>query len=53
MSGGDEIYTGLFFERDDRETLNNLEPVLREGPLASQPLGLSDEQAERLIDRMM
>ncbi len=53
MLWGDEIYTGLFFERDDRETLNNLEPVLRDGPLFSQPLGLSDEQAERLIDRMM
>ena len=53
MLWGDEIYTGLFFERDDRDTLNNLEPVLRDGPLFSRPLGLSDEQAERLIQRMM
>ncbi len=53
MLWGDEIYTGLFFERHDRDTLNNLEPVLRDGPLTSQPLGLSDEQAERLIQRMM
>ncbi len=53
MLWGDEIYTGLFFERDDRDTLNNLEPVLRDGPLVSRPLGLSDEQAERLIQRMM
>ena len=53
MVWGDEIYTGLFFERDDRETLNDLEPVLREGPLSSRPLELSDEQAEKLIERMM
>ncbi|MCH8198963.1 MAG: 2-oxoacid:ferredoxin oxidoreductase subunit beta [Chloroflexi bacterium] len=53
MLWGDEIYTGLFFERDDRQTLNDLEPVLRDGPLCSQPVGLSDEQAERLIQRMM
>ncbi|MCH8974624.1 MAG: 2-oxoacid:ferredoxin oxidoreductase subunit beta [Chloroflexi bacterium] len=54
MVWGDEIYTGLFFERDDRQTLNDLEPVLREGgPLSSRPLGLSDEQAEKLIQRMM
>ena len=53
MLWGDEIYTGLFFERHDRDTLNNLEPVLRDGPLCSQPVGLSDEQAERLIQRMM
>ncbi|MCH7607921.1 MAG: 2-oxoacid:ferredoxin oxidoreductase subunit beta [Chloroflexi bacterium] len=53
MLWGDEIYTGLFFERDDRQTLNDLEPVLRDGPLCSQPIGLSDEQAERLIQRMM
>jgi len=53
MLWGDEIYTGLFFERHDRDTLNNLEPVLRDGPLFSRPLGLSDEQAERLIQRMM
>ena len=54
MVWGDEIYTGLFFERDDRETLNDLEPVLREGgPLSSRPLGLSDEQAGKLIERMM
>ncbi|MCI0821293.1 MAG: 2-oxoacid:ferredoxin oxidoreductase subunit beta, partial [Chloroflexi bacterium] len=39
MLWGDEIYTGLFFERDDRDTLNNLEPVLRDGPLFSRPLG--------------
>ncbi|MCH8974945.1 MAG: 2-oxoacid:ferredoxin oxidoreductase subunit beta [Chloroflexi bacterium] len=53
MVWGDEMYTGVFFERDDRQTLNDLEPVLRDGPLSSQPLGLSDEQAEKLIQRMM
>ena len=53
MVWGDEMFTGVFFERDDRATLNDLEPVLRDGPLSSQPLGLSDEQAEKLIQRMM
>ena len=54
MVWGDEIYTGLFFQRDDRATLNDLEPVLKEGgPLSGRPLGLSDEQAEKLIQRMM
>jgi len=53
MVWGDEIYTGLFFERDDRGTLNDLEPVLKDGPLFSRPLGLSDEQAGKLIERMM
>ena len=53
MVWGDEMYTGVFFERDDRQTLNDLEPVLRDGPLCSQPVGLSDEQAEKLIQRMM
>ncbi len=51
---GDTIYTGLFLQLTDRSTLGGLEPVLDEGgPLAHRPLGLSREQAERVIKRMM
>ena len=51
---GDTIYTGLFLQLTDRASLGRLEPVLDEGgPLAHRPLGLSREQAERVIKRMM
>ncbi len=51
---GDTIYTGLFLQRTDRESLGRLEPVLDEGgPLAHRPLGLSDDQAKRVLKRMM
>ena len=49
----DTIYIGLFFKKE-APTLGDAEPVLTEaGPLAFQPLGLSQEQAERIIKRMM
>ncbi len=51
---GDTIYTGLFLQRTDRESLGRLEPVLDEGgPLAHRPLGLTDDQAKRVLKRMM
>lgn len=51
---GDTIYTGIFLQLKDKPTLEQLEPVLKEGgPLAQRPLGLSEKQAERLIKRMM
>ena len=51
---GDTIYTGLFLQLTDRASLGRLEPVLDEGgPLAHRPLGLSREQVERVIKRMM
>ena len=54
MVWGDEIYTGLFFQVDDKSSLNDLEPVLREGgPLAHRPLGITDEQADKLLQRML
>jgi 2-oxoglutarate ferredoxin oxidoreductase subunit beta len=53
MEWGDTIYTGLFFETE-RPTLDGLEPVLANAPpLARRPLGLSDDQARSLIQRMM
>jgi hypothetical protein len=53
MLWGDTIYTGLFFQRE-APTLEQMEPVLKEGgPLAYRPLGLSREQTERIVNRMM
>ncbi|PYV39157.1 MAG: 2-oxoacid ferredoxin oxidoreductase, partial [Acidobacteria bacterium] len=53
MMWGDKIYIGLFFQKD-APSLDQLEPVLDEGgPLAHRPLGLTREQAQRIIKRMM
>ncbi len=53
MLWGDEIYIGLFLE-NDRPSLDSLEPVIADGvPLARRPLGLSSQQASKLIGRMM
>jgi 2-oxoglutarate ferredoxin oxidoreductase subunit beta len=53
MLWGDEIYIGLFHE-NDRASLDALEPVIADGvPMARRPLGLSSDQADKLIGRMM
>ena len=53
MMWGETIYTGLFFETDARDTPVDLDPVLSEGgPLARRPLGLTKEQARRMLQRM-
>lgn len=50
---GDTIYIGLFFQKQAL-TLGDQEPILDEGgPLALRTLGLTKEQAERTIKRMM
>lgn len=54
MVWGEDIHTGLFFETDARPTLEEQEPVLDEGgPLGYRDLGLSKEETERIISRMM
>jgi 2-oxoglutarate ferredoxin oxidoreductase subunit beta len=54
MVWGDTIYTGLFFQVKDRPTLEQQEPVLHDGgPLARRPIGLSQDQAQKIIERMM
>ena len=53
MIWGDTIYTGVFFHSKERESLLELEPVLREGPIAKRALPLTQEQAARVIARMM
>ena len=54
MEWGDSIYTGLFFKVEGAPTLGESEPILREGgPLAHRPLGLSEEQAQRIFQKML
>ncbi|MXW05703.1 MAG: 2-oxoacid ferredoxin oxidoreductase, partial [Gemmatimonadetes bacterium] len=54
MIWGDEIYTGLFFQKKDAPTLGDQEPVLDEGgAIARRDLGISQEQSGRIIKRMM
>ena len=51
---GDTIYTGVFFQEKQAESLGALEPVLgSKVPLAHRPLGLAAEESQRIIDRMM
>jgi 2-oxoglutarate ferredoxin oxidoreductase subunit beta len=53
MAWGDDIFVGLFHQVE-RPTLGSLEPVLDDGvPLSSRPLGLSRDQADKVIARMM
>ncbi len=54
MVWGDTIYTGLFFQATETPTLHKLEPVLDEGgALGCRSLGLTREQGEQVIKRMM
>ena len=53
MMWGETIYTGLFLQIE-RPTLEASEPVLEQGgPMAHRPLGLSEEQFQKIIKRMM
>ena len=54
MVWGDEIYIGKFFHMEnEKESLTALEPVLRDGPVAKRTGGLTEEQTERILQRMM
>ena len=50
---GDEIPIGLFYQDTSRLALDQMEPVLENGPMAHQPLGISKEQGDTIIQRMM
>ena len=54
MVWGDTIYTGLFFQKKGQPSLSELEPVLDEGgPLARRSPDLSQDQSQKIIERMM
>ena len=54
MLWGDTIYTGLFFQTEEVTNLGRREPVLDQGgPLSRRPLGLSQDQGEKIISRML
>jgi 2-oxoglutarate/2-oxoacid ferredoxin oxidoreductase subunit beta len=53
MVWGDTIHTGVFYHYTDRNSLDDKEPVLEGPPLAWRPLGLNEEQSEKLLKRMM
>ncbi len=50
---GDEIPIGLFYQDTERPSLEQMEPVLENGPMAHQPLGITKEQGEAVIRRLM
>lgn len=53
MEWEDVIYTGHFFQKEATD-LGTLEPVLAEGgPIGLRPLGVTDEQRDRIVGRMM
>jgi 2-oxoglutarate ferredoxin oxidoreductase subunit beta len=53
MVWGDEIYIGLFLQKQT-PTLTQLEPVLDEGgPIGRRKLGLSTDQSKKILTRMM
>jgi 2-oxoglutarate ferredoxin oxidoreductase subunit beta len=54
MVTGDTLYTGVFFENNERPTLDQLEPILKSGgTMVSRSLGISDENAEKIRTRML
>ncbi len=53
MLWGDEIYIGKFFHQEAKDSLSNLEPVLRDGPMAKREGGIPEEHVERILQRMM
>ena len=50
---GDEIPIGLFYQDTSRPSLDEMEPVLENGPVAHQPLGVTQEQGDAIIQSMM
>ena len=50
---GHETQIGLFYHDTSRPSLDQMEPVLEDGPMAHQPLGVTPEQGAAIIQRMM
>jgi 2-oxoglutarate ferredoxin oxidoreductase subunit beta len=50
---GEVIPIGLFWRREDLPALDQLEPVLGDGPLAHRPLGVAPDMAQALVKELM
>jgi 2-oxoglutarate ferredoxin oxidoreductase subunit beta len=50
---GHDTQLGLFYHDTSRSSLEQLEPVLENGPMAHQPLGVTPEQGAAIIKRMI
>ncbi len=50
---GHETQLGLFYHDTSRPSLDQMEPVLENGPMAHQSLGVTPEQGAAIIKRMM
>ncbi|NNE38517.1 MAG: 2-oxoacid:ferredoxin oxidoreductase subunit beta [Gammaproteobacteria bacterium] len=54
MIWGDDIYIGAFFKNDKKQDLGHKEPVLDDDiPICQREPALTDEQAKKLLGRMM
>ena len=53
VKDGHETQLGLFYHDTSRSSLDQMEPVLENGPMAHQPLGVTPEQGASIIQRMM
>ena len=53
VKDGHETQLGLFYHDTSRLSLDAMEPVLENGPMAHQPLGVTPEQGAAIIKRMM
>lgn len=50
---GHDTQLGLFYHDTSRSSLDQMEPVLENGPMAHQPLGVTPEQGAAIIKRMI
>jgi 2-oxoglutarate ferredoxin oxidoreductase subunit beta len=50
---GDAIPIGLFWKREDMPSLDELEPVLADGPMARRSLGIDPATADVLVRELM
>jgi 2-oxoglutarate ferredoxin oxidoreductase subunit beta len=53
MEWGDTINIGLFFQGHGIASLDAREPVLKDGPMSSRPLKITEDQTKKLLGRMM
>ncbi len=50
---GHETQLGLFYHDTSRPSLDQMEPVLEDGPMVNQPIGVTPEQGAAILQRMM